>query len=135
MTFHGPLYDGQQGVAQQSERADDIGISATGLVFPPASVPAPVVAVLNARPMAPDECKPLFRSPLVRTQTADEVTGFGFAFFSLTHHSGPDSDDAADEGEVCLRRLETAQAEFSMFDSAMVFFFEGKRGEESRRVR
>jgi len=135
VTFHGPLYDGQQGVAQQRERTDDIGISAAGLVLPPTGIPPPVVTVLNACPVASDKRKPLFWSPLARTQTADEVSGLGFTFFPLARHSGPDRDDAADEGKVRLRRLEVARAELSMFEAAMVFFFEGKRGEESRRVR
>jgi hypothetical protein len=51
---------GQQSVAEESKRTDDVGISASCSIFTPAGISSPMVPVFDATPVIADQNKPCF---------------------------------------------------------------------------
>ena len=76
--------DFQQGVAQQSQVADELGVAASRPIFKPDRIFAPVVAVFNPAPVAPDEFVPPGGGSTAGIQAADVIAD---AFGRLVFHS------------------------------------------------
>ena len=93
--------DGEKGVAQQSQRTDQIGIAATRSILAQAGILAPVQAVFHARPMITDILNPLRRRSGGRGTVADVVAGF-IEQFALAYSKVPDGQRATGVGEIDL---------------------------------
>lgn len=68
----------EQDVAQQPESGDYAGLFAGGFVFEQASVLAPVIAIFDAAPVAPNELSPLRGRARVGLSGAEVDAFFGF---------------------------------------------------------
>lgn len=68
--------DGEERIAQESQRTDEIGISASSMVFAKASIFTPVEAIFHSSPVAPNRTDPLFWSSGVGDPIADVIPLF-----------------------------------------------------------
>lgn len=68
------MVDGEEGIAQQGEGADEVGVTTAGVVFTEASVLAPVKAVFDASPVIAHEAYPLLREVGVIEAVSDPPT-------------------------------------------------------------
>lgn len=59
------LDDGQQGVAQERQRSDDVGCATASFVLQPASVTPPVISVFASGPVPSHQLQPTPRGPLI----------------------------------------------------------------------
>jgi hypothetical protein len=57
--------EGEEGVAQESEIGECVGIAGAGAVFPPDGVTPPVIADFHSAPMAANEVVPFFGRVIV----------------------------------------------------------------------
>ena len=119
---------GQQGVAQQSEGADDVGVAAAGAIFSAAGVASPMVAVFHATPMAADQFQPLRGGALGRLEAADEVAEVGSRGSRSPHDGGVDAQDRPREREVGPQRFYGGEEDEPALLAAVVFFVEGPKG-------
>ena len=93
--------NGKEGIAQQSQRADQIGITATRSILAQAGILAPVQAIFHARPMITDILNPLRGRAGGRGTVADVVAGF-IERFALAYSKVPDGQRATGVGEIDL---------------------------------
>ena len=112
--------ENEQGVAQEGEIGEGVGIAGAGAIFAPEGVALPVIADFHAGPVAADELLPLGGSALVGFSAGKIKPGFVGGFpggfdRALAAHD----DQAADEGEVGLERIAGEGMDAAGFDAAV----------------
>ena len=126
--FEGGRDQGQQGIAQQGDGADDVGIAAAGSIFSAAGVAPPMVAVFHAAPMATDQFQPLGGRAVGGREAADEATEVGSGRVLAPHDGGADAQDRARKREVGPQRFYGGEEDGPALLAAVVLFVEGQKG-------
>ena len=119
--------NGEEGIAQQSQRADQIGITATRSVLVQAGILAPVQAIFHARPMITDILNPLRRRPGGRGTVADVVAGF-IKRVALARSKMPDGQRTTGVREIYLQRFDGHDLDAPGFLPPMTFLVYVKKG-------
>jgi len=94
--------DHEQGVADQRQVADEVGVAAAGAVFAPDGVFPPMIAVFNPAPVAADEPVPSGIAAAFGRLAAD-VVAYVFVGLSVAVAFAVDGDDAARVRECGLQ--------------------------------
>ena len=126
--FDGGLDQGQQGIAQQGDGADDVGVAAAGPIFSAAGVAPPMVAVFHAAPMAADQFQPLRGRAFGGREAADEAAKVGSGRALSPHDGGVDAQDRPRKREVGPQRFYGGEEDAPALLAAVVFFVEGQKG-------
>ena len=112
--------EGKQGVAQQSEIGESVGVLGAGAVLAPEDVALPVVAHFNACPVAADQSLPLGRSALGGLEAGQIEAGFEGGFPGLFYGALAAHDDqAAGEGKVGFEGIDGEGVQAAIFDPAV----------------
>ena len=119
---------GQQGVAQQGDGADDVGVAAAGAIFSAAGVAPPMVAVFHAAPMAADQFQPLRGRAFGGREATDEAAKVGSGRALSPHDGGVDAQDRPRKREVGPQRFYGGEEEDPALLAAVVLFVEGPKG-------
>lgn len=125
----------EQGVAQQREISEGVGVAGAGAIFAAEGVALPVIADFHAGPVAPDELLPLGGRALVGLSAGEIKPGFGGGFRggfdgALAAHN----DQAADEGKVGLERIAGEGMDAAGFDAAVPAARFEKKGGSGRAL-
>ena len=119
--------DGEEGIAQQSQRADQIGIAATRSILAQAGIFAPVQAVFHTRPMITDILNPLRGRSGGRGTVADVVAGF-IKRFALARSEMSDGQRTPGVGEIYLQGFDGHDLDAPGFLPPMTFLGYVKKG-------
>ena len=122
------LVNSEQGATEQGQCADDVGITAAGVVFSEASVFAPVMSVFDSGPVISDVLHPLFERMGLFGTIADVVA----RFVERLAEASPvvlDTQSAARMREVHLHGLDRDAADAPSFVASVPFVHDvGKKG-------
>ena len=113
--------DRKQGVTNERQIADEIGVSAAGFVFEPDGVFPPVVTVFNPAPVAPYERVPSGGGAAFGRLAAD-VVAYVFVGLAVADAFAVDGDDAAGVREGGLQGVGGFDEYGALFDATMPFF-------------
>ena len=125
--------EGEQGVTQEREVGEGIGVLGPGAILAPEGIALPMIADFDAGPVTADQTLPLGRRPLVRFGAGEIKAGFeggfsgGFDGALAAHHN-----QAADEGEIGFERVEGKGVEGAGFDAAVAAVRFEKKGVPGR---
>ena len=119
--------DGEEGISQQRQRADQIGIAATRSILAQAGILAPVQAVFHARPMITDILNPLCGRLAGCGTVADVVAGF-IKRLALACSKVPDGQRATGVGEIDLQGFDGHDLDAPGFLPPMTFLVYVKKG-------
>ncbi len=122
------LVDRKEGVTQQSQRADQVGVATPCVVFSEAGVLAPVKAVLDSGPVVTNELQPLFEAMSVGGTTADVVADF-FERLALPGAPVTNTQGTAGMREIDFQGFDGDAAHAPRFAATVSFGMDvGKRG-------
>jgi hypothetical protein len=113
--------DRKQGVADQRQVADEVGVAAAGFVFEPDGVLPPVVAVFNPAPVAPDELVPSGVGAASGRLAAD-VVAYVFVRLAVADAFAVDGDDAQGVRERGLQGVGGFDEYGALLDAAVPLF-------------
>lgn len=120
---------GEQNTADQGEVGEGAGVAGAGAVFAPEGVTAPMVADLDAGPVALDEGEPLRRGVRVGLGTGEVVAHFVAGAGGARHRAGAAHDDqGARVGEVDFERFNGEGVDPTGDDPAVAGIGEEKKG-------
>ena len=121
--------EGEEGAAQEGEIGEGVGVARAGAVFAPDGVAAPVVADLDAGPVALDEREPLGRGVRGGFGAGEVVTDFVGGDGGAFHRAGAaHHDQGARKGEVGRERFEREGVDAAGDDAAVAGIGEEKKG-------
>ena len=108
---------GQEGVADEREVGQQVGIATAGAVLSHDCVTSPVVAILHAAPVAADQFQPLRRAWIARRDARKMIARLlGGAARFLVRPLAADHHQAPCMGEAGLHGLDGEGMEFSDLD-------------------
>jgi hypothetical protein len=126
----------QQGIANEGEVGEEMGVAAAGAVLAHEGVAAPVIADFDAAPVAANEAEPLFRGVLTGWLAGKIVVGFGGGepgFFNgalvAQNDQGPGEREVGGEG------FDGEGVEAAGFDASATRLGVDKKGVSLRRSR
>jgi hypothetical protein len=120
---------GEQGAADEGEVGEGAGVAGAGAVFAPEGVASPMVADLDAGPMALDEGEPLRRGVRVGLGAGQVVAHFVGGGGGALHRAGAAHDDqGARVGEVDGERFNREGVDPAGDDAAVAGIGEEKKG-------
>lgn len=121
--------DRQQGVADEGQIGQQVGIAGAGAIFSHQDVPPPMIADFHSAPVSPDQTQPLLGPILPRQRAGEVIAGFGAAEPRLFNGSlAPQNDQGSGEREVGCQRLDVEGMQASGFDASVAGLGVGKKG-------
>ena len=125
--------DGEEGVTQQGQGADEIGVAAAGVVFAQAGVLAPVETVFDTGPVVAHEGYPLLRGMSLIDAITDVVSLF-IERLTVTEPEVVDTHSTSGMGEVHFHGVDSGYSDPPGFMAAVSFLGDVKKGEAAVRL-
>ena len=125
--------DSEEGVTQQGQGTDEIGITAAGMVFAEAGVLAPVETVFDTSPVVANAADPLFWGMGLIDAITDVVAIF-IERLTVTESEVVDAQGTTGMGEVHFHRLDSGYPDTPGFMAAVPFLGDVKKGEAAVRL-
>lgn len=124
--------DGEERIAEKRQSANEIGVSATRMIFPQTGILAPMEPVFDSGPVVPDRPDPLFGSQGIVLPVADVIPIF------LEGHSPAVADmqdvqSTTSMWEVDFQGFDRGYSDAPAFDASMPFLENVKKGEAAVR--
>jgi hypothetical protein len=132
IVFEVGLVDGEEGIAQQGQSANEIGIAATGVVLTQAGILAPMETVFDPCPVVSNKAYPLLGCMRV-IQTVADVIAFFIESDALAGTEVMDFKGASRMGEVDLHGFDGDYSDPPRFVAAVSFVEDVKKGEAAVR--
>lgn len=120
---------GQQGIAQEGQIGEEVGLAAAGAVLAHEGIAAPVIADFHPAPVAANALEPLAGLVLARPGARQVIAGFGGGNAGL--FGGPfaaQHDQGAGKREVGGQGFDGEGVEAAGFRAAMARFAVDKKG-------
>lgn len=125
--FQMRLMDSEEGIAQERQRANQVGITAAGGIFAQTGILTPVQAVFDPSPMIPHMLNPMFGRVGIGGAVADVVAGL-IERRPLTRAEMPDGQGALRMREIHLQRFNRLLLNPPGFLASMSFLDYIKKG-------
>lgn len=121
--------EGEQGVSNESQVGQQVGIARAGTVLPHQGVAPPMIADFHTAPMSPDQSQPLALGILLWRSAGEIVARFdGGQVGALLSALAPHHDQAAGKGKVGSERFDGKGMDLPEFDTSMADLAVGKKG-------